>query len=37
MDYGQKGKKRIEINGLRDKRQITAVMCGSLVGEVLPP
>ena len=33
----KKGKKRIEINGLRDKRQITAVMCGSLVGEVLPP
>lgn len=35
--YGQKGKKCIEINGLWDKRQITAVICGSLMGEVLPP
>ena len=32
----KKGKKRIEIAGYQDKRQITAVMCGSLVGELLP-
>jgi len=33
----KKGKKQIAIAGLQDKRQITAVMCGSSVGEVLPP
>ena len=32
----KKGKKRIEIAGYQDKRQITGVMCGSLVGELLP-
>ena len=32
----KKGKKRIEIAGCQDKRQITAVMCRSLVGELLP-
>ena len=32
----KKGKKRIEIAGYQDKRQITAVMCGSLVGKLLP-
>ena len=31
------GKRCIKINGLQDKRQITAVLCGTLVGEVLPP
>ena len=28
----KKGRKRIKIAGYQDKRQITAVMCGSLVG-----
>ena len=32
----RRGKKRIEIAGYQDKRQTTAVMCGSLVGELLP-
>ena len=32
----KKGKKRIEIAGYQDKRQITGVMYGSLVGELLP-
>ena len=32
----RKGSKRIEIKGLHDKRQITAVFCGTLVGEFLP-
>ena len=32
----KKGKKRIDVAGHQDKRQITAVMCGSLVGELLP-
>ena len=32
----KKGKKQIKIAGYQDKRQITAVMCGSLVGELLP-
>ena len=32
----EKGKKRVEIAGLNDKRQITAVLCGNLDGEVLP-
>ena len=30
----KKEKKRIEIAGYKDKWQITAVMCGSLVGEL---
>ena len=33
----KKGKKQIKIAGLQDKRQITAVMCGSIIGEILPP
>jgi len=33
----KKGKKSIEIAGLQDKRQITAVLCGSFAGEFLPP
>ena len=32
----RRGKKRIEIAGYNDKRQITTVLCGSLVGELLP-
>ena len=32
----KKGKKRIAIEGHQDKRHITAVLCGSLVGELLP-
>ena len=32
----KKGNKRVPIQGHQDKRQITAVMCGSLVGELLP-
>ena len=31
-----KGTKRLEIVGLSDKRQITAVLCGSMAGELLP-
>ena len=31
-----KGKKRVEIIGLDDKRQITAVVCGKISGEILP-
>ena len=31
-----KGSKRVEIKGLDDKRQITGVFCGTLVGEFLP-
>ena len=33
----KRGKKRIDISGFKDKRQITAVMCGSFMGEMLPP
>ena len=32
----QKGAKRIEMIGLDDKHQITAVLCGTLNGYVLP-
>ena len=32
---GQKGAKRIEMIGLDDKRQITAVLCGTLSGSFL--
>jgi len=32
----KKGEKRVAIAGHLDKRQITAVICGSLVGELLP-
>ena len=31
-----KGSKRVEIQGLTDKRQITGVFCGTLLGEFLP-
>ena len=31
-----KGFKRVEIVGISDKRQITAVICGSMAGELLP-
>ena len=31
------GSKRVEIQGLTDKRQITGVFCGTLLGEFLPP
>ena len=32
-----KGSKRVEITGISDKRQITAVFCGTLAGDFLPP
>ena len=32
----KKGNKRIPIQGHQDKRQITAVVCGNLLGELLP-
>ena len=32
----KKGSKRVEIQGLTDKRQITGVFCGTLLGEFLP-
>ena len=32
-----KGSKRVEIVGMGDKRQITAVFCGAMSGEFLPP
>ena len=32
----RKGSKRIEIKGLNGKRQITAVFCGTLIGEFMP-
>lgn len=32
----ERGSKRVEIDGVNDKRQITAVFCGSLIGEFLP-
>ena len=31
-----KGSKRVEIQGLTDKQQITGVFCGTLLGEFLP-
>ena len=31
-----RGSKRIEVKGLADKRQITGVFCGSLLGDFLP-
>lgn len=30
------GEKRVEMVGMNDKRQITAVICGSMVGDFLP-
>ena len=32
----EQGARRVELMGLSDKRQITAVFCGSLVGAFLP-
>lgn len=32
-----KGSKRVEIIGISDKRQITAVFCGTMTGDFLPP
>ena len=32
-----KGSRRVEIVGISDKRQITAVFCGTMTGEFLPP
>ena len=32
----QQGAKRVEVCGANDKRLITAVFCGSLVGDFLP-
>lgn len=32
----QVGSKRVEISGVNDKRQITAIFCGSLAGDFLP-
>ena len=32
----EKGNRRVEIAGLKDKRQITAVFCGSIQGDFLP-
>ena len=32
----KRGSKRVKLVGLQDKRQITAVLCGSVVGDFLP-
>ena len=32
----KQGAKRVEVAGMTDKRQITAVFCGTLMGEFLP-
>ena len=32
----EKGSKRVELEGVNDKRQITAVFAGSLTGDILP-
>ena len=32
----QDGSKRVEITGVNDKRQITAVFCGTMIGDFLP-
>ena len=32
----QRGAKRVEITGLKDKRQITTVFCGTIQGDFLP-
>ena len=32
----RKGSKRVEIKGIEDKRQITGIFCGMLLGEFLP-
>ena len=33
----KKGSKRVELTGINDKRQITAIFCGNLFGDLLPP
>ena len=33
----KKGSCRVELKGIDDKRQITAVLCGNLAGVLLPP
>ena len=32
----QKGEQQVEMAGLNDKQQITAVLCGAMTGEILP-
>ncbi len=32
----KKGSKRVEMTGVNDKRQITAVLCGNMLGDLLP-
>ena len=36
MDHGKEGSKRIELVGIDDKRQLTAVFAGTLVRDFLP-
>ena len=36
MDHGAAGAKRVEVIGVNDKCQITAVFCGSLIVDFLP-
>lgn len=33
----KKGSQRVPLTGLNDKRQVTAVLCGNLIGDFLPP
>ena len=33
----KRGSCRVELKGIDDKRQITAVLCGSLTGVFVPP
>ena len=37
MDNGEERSQQVELAGLNDKWQITAVLCGSLTGVFLPP
>ncbi len=32
----KKGSKRVEVKRLQDRRQITAILCGTLHGDLLP-
>jgi len=32
----ERGATRVELTGLKDKRQITAIFCGSIQGDFLP-
>ena len=36
MDHGKEGSKQIELVGIDDKRQLTAVFAGTLVEDFLP-